>query len=50
MGGMDDTTLDHALADLAAADPADAPEIAEALTDRLGSLLDDGPDADATPA
>lgn len=40
MGAMDTTQTEQLLSDLKSADPADAPEIADALTARLAEALD----------
>lgn len=48
MPRMDDTSLDRLVSDLEEADPADAPDIADAIAVELADQLD-GPDEEAAP-
>lgn len=49
MPAMDDTTLDQKLTDLESADPADAPDLADAIASTLSDLLEDGEGDDTAP-
>lgn len=47
---MDDTPIDSLVSDLASADPADAADIADAITEQLSRALEDVPEeAPAAP-
>ncbi len=47
MAHMDTTPTERLLTDLAEADPADAPGVADELADRLAAELDDPPEDQA---
>jgi hypothetical protein len=47
---MDDTPIEETLASLEAADPADAPDIADAIAAELSTLLESEEDDPATEA
>jgi hypothetical protein len=49
MASMDDTPIEELVSELEAADPADAPEVADAVAAELARRLDP-PDAEASDA
>lgn len=49
MQPMDDTPIDELLSELEAADPAEAPPIADRLTDALSAQLEEEDGDDAAP-